>query len=220
MSSFSIIITAGGIGQRMGSEIPKQFLELNDLPVLMHTIQRFFNFDLHCEILVTLPSSWLPFWQQLILKHQFTVPHQVIEGGIERYDSIKKALSHCTKSIVGVHDGVRPLVSHMTIQNCLKSVVEFGTGIPVLSLKESLRKVTEMGSFAVDRNNFVLVQTPQFFNKTILDKAYQQPFHNGITDDAGLVEEAGTLVALCAGNEENIKITTPIDLKLAELLLN
>jgi 2-C-methyl-D-erythritol 4-phosphate cytidylyltransferase len=220
MSSFSIIITAGGIGKRMGSEIPKQFLELNHLPVLMHTIQQFFSFDSSCEILVTLPSSWRAFWQELILKHQFTVPHLVVDGGVERYDSIKNALNQCTKDVVGVHDGVRPLVNHHTIQNCLKSVAEFGIGIPILSLKDSLRKVDQTTSFAVERTSYVLVQTPQFFNKTILNKAYQQPFHHGITDDAGLVEEAGFSAALCEGNEENIKITTPIDLKIASVLLN
>ena len=219
MNSFSIIITAGGIGKRMGAEIPKQFIELNSLPILMHTINCFHSFDATCQIIVTLPSEWTQFWDQLIAKHQFSVPHIVVEGGIERYDSIKNALDLCTHTLIGVHDGVRPLVSHETIKRCLVLAKEKGAAIPVLPLKESLRQVIPKGSTAVERKEYLSVQTPQFFQSEIIEKAYKIQFHSGITDDASLVEEAGFVVYTTDGNEENVKITTPIDLKFARLFV-
>ncbi|MBI1836010.1 MAG: 2-C-methyl-D-erythritol 4-phosphate cytidylyltransferase [Flavobacteriia bacterium] len=218
---FSIIITAGGIGKRMESSIPKQFLELKGLPILMHTIQRFSNVEPACQILVTLPSDWISFWEELLVKHVFTIKHEVIQGGIERYDSIKNALSKCHFEFIGIHDGVRPFVSNQTISNCLNLVQEKGNAIPTLDLKESLRQINVNSvSKAVKRSEFVHVQTPQFFNKEIISNAYKIPFHTAITDDASLVEEAGFDIHLCAGNEENIKITTPLDLKIGELFVD
>lgn len=219
MNSFSIIITAGGMGKRMGVEIPKQFIEIAGLPILMHTINCFHSFDSTCQIIVTLPTDWTQFWRELISKHTFTVPHTVITGGVERYDSIKNALNHCSYNLIGVHDGVRPLVSHLTIEKCLALANEQGSAIPTLPLKESLRKLNATGSKSVERKNYLSVQTPQFFTSEILNKAYTIPFHDGITDDASLVEEAGHTIFLTEGNEENIKITTPVDLRFAKLLL-
>ena len=217
--NFSIIITAGGIGKRMGSHIPKQFIEVNGKPILMHTIEQFFSFNPNCQILLTLPSDWISFWKELIVQHRFEIKHHIIDGGIERYDSIKNAISHCTEDFIGVHDGVRPLVSHQTIERCLSNLSELKAVIPVLTIKESIRELKQEISKAVPRVNFVTVQTPQFFTATIIKNAYDQPYHSNITDDASLVEENGHKIHLVEGNEENIKVTTPMDLKIINLLI-
>jgi 2-C-methyl-D-erythritol 4-phosphate cytidylyltransferase len=216
--SFSIIITAGGIGKRMGSSLPKQFMEVLGLPILMHTIRRFHTFDPACQVIVTLPVEWEEYWSKLVLLHSFQIKHVVISGGVERYDSVKNALETCTHSIVGVHDGVRPLVNAVTISRCLEVVREKGAVVPTLPLKESLRKVEGAESKSVQRNSFLVVQTPQFFQLKMLKKAYKRPFHSGITDDASLVEQCGFPISITEGNEENIKITTPMDLQLMELI--
>ena len=217
--SFSVIITAGGIGKRMGSEIPKQFIEIGGLPILMHTITCFYKFDSNCQIILTLPKEWENFWKELILKHTFNISHTIVSGVIERYDSIKNALSICENEIVAVHDGVRPLVSQDTICRCLSLVSETGSAIPTLILKESIRKIVGKLTESSERKDFLTVQTPQFFLFDMLKNAYKIPFHSAITDDASLVEEAGYKISVCAGNEENIKITTPFDLRIAETFL-
>lgn len=217
--SFSIIITAGGIGKRMGTEIPKQFIRVANLPILMHTIQCFHSFDVESQIIVTLPEDWINYWEDLIKEFQFEIPHIIVTGGVERYDSIKNALDYCQHEIIGVHDGVRPLVSHATIERCLQLTYEKGSAIPTLPLKESLRKLTDSGSQSVERKDYLSVQTPQFFQAEMLKNAYKIPFHNGITDDASLVEEGGYTLAITDGNEENIKITTPFDLRFIQLFI-
>ena len=217
--SFSVIITAGAIGKRMGSTIPKQFIEISGFPILMHTIQCFYNFDPSCEIVITLPNDWKKYWEELIDKHSFKIPHLIVDGGIERYDSIKNALSICKFDMIAVHDGVRPLVSKETIQRCLSLTIEKGAGIPTLPLKESIRKLNVNNSISVERKEYLSVQTPQFFKAEMLKNAYKILFHEGITDDAALIEEAGYTVYTTNGNEENIKITSPLDLKIASLLI-
>jgi 2-C-methyl-D-erythritol 4-phosphate cytidylyltransferase len=219
MALFSVIITAGGIGKRMETTIPKQFLEINRLPILMHTIHCFYSFDSNCQIIVTLPEEWKSYWNELIDKYSFKIPHLIIDGGKERYDSIKNALDFCENTIIAVHDGVRPLVSHETIIRCLKLSEEKGTAIPTMPLKDSLRKFTKNGTQSVERKEYLAVQTPQFFQADILKSAYQIHFHEGITDDASLVEEAGFKIEITQGNEENIKLTTPMDLKYINLFI-
>ncbi len=213
MHENTIIITAGGIGKRMGGDIPKQFLLLGDTPILMQTIACFYTFDTQAQLLVTLPEEWKSYWKELCDKHQFTVPHTLISGGKERYHSIQLALEHATGKFVAVHDGVRPNVSQETIQRCFSAAKKTGSGIPVLEITESLRELLPDGtSKAVVRSNFRSVQTPQVFESSLLEKAYKLPFHAGITDDASLVEEAGFTISLVEGNVENIKITTRVDL--------
>jgi 2-C-methyl-D-erythritol 4-phosphate cytidylyltransferase len=214
----TIIITAGGIGKRMGSATPKQFLLLGGKPVLMYSIERF-AFLNDSQLLVTLPSDWWTYWQELCQKHNFTIPHVLVEGGVERYDSIKNALTRATGDIIAVHDGVRPLVSETMIENCLSLAYKNGTAVPVLPLKESIRKGTLEESTSQNRSDFYTVQTPQCFQRDVLLKAYQLPFSSDITDDASLVEKAGFPIFLTLGNEENIKITTPMDLKMGEVLV-
>ena len=219
MALFSVIITAGGIGKRMGTTIPKQFLEIKGLPILMHTINCFYSFDSGCQIIVTLPEEWKSYWNELIEKYSFQIAHKIVDGGIERYDSIKNALDICENTIIAVHDGVRPAVNHETIKRCLKLSEEKGTAIPTMPLKDSLRKFTQSGTNSVERKEYLAVQTPQFFQADILKSAYQIPFHEGITDDASLVEEAGFKIEVTQGNEENIKVTTPMDLKYINLFV-
>jgi 2-C-methyl-D-erythritol 4-phosphate cytidylyltransferase len=215
----SVIITAGGTGKRMGSEIPKQFMEVAGKPILFHTISLFHQFNKSTQILVTLPESWLDYWDELINTYQFDVPHEVIAGGQERFHSIKNALQHCNEPIVMVHDGVRPLVSLETLKRCIEALETFNAVVPVVPVKESLRKVSGRKSEALIRKEYCNVQTPQCFEKSVLEKAYSQEYHDGITDDASLVEQCGEFIHLVDGNDENIKITTPMDLILADALL-
>lgn len=213
------IITAGGIGKRMNSDIPKQFLLLGSKPILMHTIQRFYTFDDSIEILVTLPKEWWSYWEELCTKHNFIIPIQLIEGGKERYHSVQKALQIAQGGIIAVHDGVRPLVNNRTIQQAFQLAEEKGSGIPAVPLKESIRKLSKDGNQAVYRKDYMLVHTPQCFRSSLLKKAYNQTFTDEFTDDASVVEKSGKPIHLSASNEENIKITTPNDLKIAEVFL-
>lgn len=215
----SIIITAGGTGKRMGGTLPKQFLLLSGKPLLMYTIQRFHEALPDAEIIISLPADWISFWIALCKQHQFYIAHELVEGGTERFHSIQNALHAATGRLIGVHDGVRPFVSIETIRNCFVAAASNGSAIPVIGIKESVREVSGSSSKAVLRANYRLVQTPQVFHAEILRNAYQQNFHDGITDDASLVENLGVEICLVQGDESNIKITTPMDLKMAEWLL-
>lgn len=220
MSSFSIIITAGGIGSRMGESVPKQFIELRNKPILMHTLEVFYKYEPAAQLIITLPEEWKQHWTDLLQKYACTIPHQLISGGTTRYHSIKNALDSCTGEYVAIHDGVRPFVSQETLKRCFSEVLLKEQVIPVIYSKESLRQIFDDTSRAVNREEFCIVQTPQCFKKESLIKAYNLPYHASITDDASLVEEAGYQIHLVEGNEENIKITTRIDLKFAECILN
>lgn len=215
MSNYSIIITAGGIGKRMGGDLPKQFIEIAGKPILMHTLELFYKYDCNAQLILTLPGEWKEYWQELLQKHQCTIPHVMSEGGSERYHSIKNALKICTGDFIAVHDGVRPLVSIETISLCFKEVEKQGQVIPVVPINESLRQVFDDSSRAVNRMGYCIVQTPQCFKKSVLENAYTIPFHARITDDASLVEEAGFPIHLIDGNIENIKITNKMDLEIA-----
>lgn len=215
MSLTSVIITAGGIGSRMNAEVPKQFLEINGTPVLMHTISRFHYALRDIEIIVTLPSDWVQYWEKLCVQYNFSIPHLVISGGKERYHSIKNALKNCHGDTVMIHDGVRPCISYSFLQKCLSASETMDAVIPVLRVSESMRQLSKGRSIAVDRNDFLLVQTPQVFKKEILTNAYQIAFSAEIMDDASLVEKAGYGISTIPGISENIKITTPRDLVIA-----
>lgn len=215
----SVIITAGGIGKRMGSELPKQYISLNGLPVLMHTINAFYAYDSAIQIVISLPKDFVQMWKELCVKHDFKVAHEIVEGGKERYHSIKNALQKVNGEIVMVHDAVRPLVSRQTITNVVEKAKSNGAAIPVLPIKDTLRKGTKEISLHQDRSEFWIVQTPQAFQLKNLREAYETPYSSSVTDDASLVESIGKQVSLTEGNEENIKITTPFDLKLVEFLM-
>ena len=215
----SVIITAGGIGKRMKSALPKQFLPIHDKPLLMYTVEKFYHFDPNIQIIITLPEVWREYWEALIAENEFKIPHRVVSGGEERYHSIKNALEYCLGNIIAIHDGVRPLVSVETLETCFKSAELNDAVIPVMELKSSLRSLTNEESIAVDRTSFVEVQTPQCFKKEVIFNSYKGAYHSKITDDASLAEEAGYKITCVSGNDENIKVTSQTDLLLAELLL-
>jgi len=215
------IIVAGGKGERMKSDIPKQFLELQGKPVLMHTLDIFYRFDNSIQLILVLPETQIEFWKKLCIQHNFRLTHQIVSGGKTRFHSVKNGLEAVkSPTLVAVHDGVRPLVSLETISRCFDAAEKFKAVVPVFDLVESIRQITETGSQSVDRNAYKLVQTPQVFDAELLKKAYEQEFSTLFTDDASVVEAAGTKVHLVEGNRENIKITTEFDLKMAELLVN
>jgi 2-C-methyl-D-erythritol 4-phosphate cytidylyltransferase len=215
----SVIITAGGIGKRMGTDLPKQFLEIQGKPILLHCLEKFHSFDPALEIIITLPADWMSYWTELLKTFHCEIPHRVSTGGQERFHSIQMALSQCTGDFIMVHDGVRPLVSHETIQRCIEGLAHSDSVIPVLAVKDSLRALTTTGSEMVDRNAYKLVHTPQCFKADLLKKAYQTSFQEGMTDDASVVGLIGPEPFLVKSNEENIKITTSSDLAITAALL-
>lgn len=215
-----ILIVAGGSGNRMGTEIPKQFLELCGKPVLMHTIQVFHDFDPECRIILVLPKDQQPFWDGLCQKHTFSLSHQIVSGGKTRFHSVLNGLSQIDgEGIVFIHDGVRPLVSKETLDRCFNTAKKSGNAIPVLPANESLRKLEGDQNISVDRSMYFSVQTPQTFQSEQILEAFRQNYDPAFTDDASVAEKAGFAINMVEGNLENIKITTPTDLIVAEALL-
>jgi len=219
MKTFALIV-AGGKGLRMGTDLPKQFLLLAGKPVLMHTLEAFHKVDPQIELILVLPAEHQTYWSELCTKFTFTVKHQVATGGAVRFDSVRNGLKLIKEEgLIAVHDGVRPLVSPKLIKRCFEAAFEKGAVIPVFELAESIRRIENNRSFAEDRSLYRTVQTPQTFRSEILQKAYEQPFREVFTDDASVVEAAGYEITLVDGARENIKITNPQDLLLAEQLL-
>lgn len=215
-----VIIVAGGSGSRMGSDIPKQFLELNEKPVLMHTMQIFYDYDAGCRIILVLPFAHQGFWSDLCLKYDFSIPHQIVSGGENRFHSVRNGLKTINEEgIVFIHDGVRPLVSHQTIERCNQMAQKSGNAIPVLPVNESLRKREANGTVSVDRSLYYSVQTPQTFVSEQIKEAFKQDYDPAFTDDASVIEKAGVTVHLVEGNPENIKITTPTDFIIADAFM-
>lgn len=217
-----IIIVAGGKGLRMGGDIPKQFLPIEGKPVLMRTIDSFVNYDKAINVIVVLPIDHQSYWAELCKKYQFSTPHTIANGGETRFHSVKNGLAlvpNSSNCVVGVHDGVRPFANNTTISVAYETADKKGTAIPVIDCVDSIRRTSENGNKAEDRSLYKLVQTPQVFKADLLHKAYEQDFTNLFTDDASVVEAAGHPVELAPGNRENIKITTPFDLIIAEALV-
>jgi len=215
------LIVAGGAGTRMGTDIPKQFLELAGKPVLMHSIERFRRFDNTIGIIVVIPENQFVLWESLREKHSFSVSHTLVKGGSSRFFSVKNGLQEVEdNAIVAIHDGVRPLVSTNTIIRCFRAAEEFGNGIPVINMSDSVRMITEQGNIPVNRHSLRIIQTPQVFNARLIKEAYLRDFNPEITDDAMLLEKTGEMIHLVEGNRENIKITNPEDLVIAGALIN
>ena len=220
------IIVAGGSGTRFGAQIPKQFLELGGKPILMRTVEAFEKAlaDGEHEIVVTLPADQIGVWQDLCERHGLAVPHRVVPGGETRWHSVKNALDSIDDpagaDVIAVHDGVRPLASVELIQRTLDNARRDGAAIPVVMLNDSVRQVDGEESHALDRSSLRAVQTPQAFKAHLLLEAYRQPYDPSFTDDASVVERAGHAVTLVEGEPTNLKITRPMDLALAEYLLN
>lgn len=219
MKKFALIV-AGGSGSRMKNNVPKQFLELNGRPVLMHTFNVFMRYDPQIEFILVLPKNQLESWNLLCEKHKFDLKHKITFGGETRFDSVKNGLELIkSDGIVFIHDGVRPLVSIKTLENCFKTALEKGNSLPVIPVSESIRMVEESGNCSVDRTKYFLVQTPQTFKTQLIKKAFQQANSNAFTDDASVLESIGEIIHMVDGNRENIKITFPEDLIYAEIFL-
>ena len=218
-----VIIVAGGKGMRMGTELPKQFLPVAGKPVLMRTIERFCQFSRDLNFIVVLPQSQQAYWHSLCRKHHFTIPHTIINGGDTRFASSKNGLSHIpnnAQGLVAIHDGVRPFVSVDVISRCFNEARASGTAVPVIPAIDTLRQViTETGeTFTVNRSLFRAAQTPQVFDIVLAHRAFSQPYRDSFTDDASVIESLGVKISMVEGNRENIKLTTPFDLKVAEVL--
>ena len=214
-----IIIVAGGKGLRMGGDIPKQFLPVCGKPVLMRTLEAFHVYDASIHLILVLPVSQQAYWKQLCEEYQFNLAHEIADGGETRFHSVRNGLALIKEDgLVGVHDGVRPFVSQEVIARCYDEALSLKAVIPVIGVVETVRHLTEGGSETVPRDQYKLVQTPQVFDVALLRRAYEQTYTDMFTDDASVVEALGEKVYLVEGNRENIKLTTPFDLKLAELL--
>ncbi|WP_053405894.1 2-C-methyl-D-erythritol 4-phosphate cytidylyltransferase [Persicobacter sp. CCB-QB2] len=216
-----VIIVAGGSGSRMGSNIPKQFLELDGKPILMHTIEAFLLYNGAIEIILVLPEGQISHWEELVHKHQFSPNFTIAKGGTSRYASVKSGLSKIKEEgLVAIHDGVRPFVDTAVIQNAFKTAKAKGNAITSVALKDSIRKVLPNGGNQTeDRTHYRTIQTPQTFQSQLLKGAYEVTELPTFTDDASVIEHAGHSIHLVEGSYENIKITTPEDLYIAEALL-
>lgn len=215
------IITAGGSGIRMGSEIPKQFLDLCGKPILMYSIERFFSYDKNIKIIVSLPEEHIDYWLNLCSEYKFKIEHKYVIGGKTRFHSIKNALEKVIEpGLVAVHDGVRPLVSTQTIKNTFLIAEKSGNAIASRDIVFSLRKVEAGHSESVDRSQYKEIQTPQTFQSSLIKEAYEQKYIGTFTDDASVIEKKGNKINLVEGNCENIKITDKADMIIAEVLLN
>ena len=217
-----IIIVAGGKGLRMGSDIPKQFLPIGGKPVLMRTLERFRRYSTTLQIILVLPKAQQDYWQKLCKEYAFDIDYQLADGGETRFHSVQNGLAKIpdnAQGVVGVHDGVRPFPSIDVIRNCYETAREKKAVIPVIPVVETVRHLKGDTSVTVPRNDYRLVQTPQTFDIQLLKAANRQPYNEGFTDDASVVEAYGFDITLVEGNRENIKITTPYDLKIAEVLI-
>ena len=215
-----MIVVAGGSGKRMGGDIPKQFLLIHGKPLLMRTIERIHIYDANIGIILVLPESQMSYWELLCQEYEFRIPCKVVAGGSERFYSVKNALDYVPDNcLVGVHDGVRPFVSSATLDALFSSMQASKATIPVVPPHESIRIANTEGTAIVDRNTVKLVQTPQCFHSSVLKKAYNSEYKPIFTDDASVVEMVlGVPISLVEGNRENIKITTPFDIVVAEAI--
>lgn len=222
-----VIIVGGGSGTRMQSAIPKQFMLLNGLPVLMHTLTAFSQSNTRPTIILVLNNRLKSEWEQLCTKYSFDVPHIIVEGGDTRFHSVQNGLNHIKQlsepikpTYIAVHDGVRPLVSKEIIDYGFQQIGRHRALITAVSSKDSVR-IKESGdtSRAVDRSTVFLVQTPQFFSAEILFEAYEQTYSDTFTDDASVVEKKGYPIQILPGDTRNIKITFSEDLLFAEVIM-
>ena len=214
-----VIIVAGGKGLRMGSDTPKQFLPVGGKPVLMRTLERFREYSADLQIILVLPKAQQAYWQQLCRDYQFAVDYWLADGGETRFHSVQHGLAlipDTADGVVGVHDGVRPFPSVEVIRCCYETARTAMAVVPVVPVVETLRHVAEGTK---PRGDYRLVQTPQTFDIRLLKAANRQPYCDVFTVDASVVESYGHAITLVEGNRENIKITTPYDLKIAEVLV-
>lgn len=219
-SNHYVIIVAGGVGKRMNSPLPKQFIKINDKPIIFHTIERFLEADSAIEFIISLHPDYIEYWEELVQQYNFQFSHKTVKGGQERFFSVKNALELVPRnSIVGIHDSVRPLVSLGTITRCFQETQTYFSAIPVIDSVNSLRYINEHRNEIVDRNLIKQVQTPQYFDAKLIKEAYCKEYSRKFTDDASVFEASNHDIHPVQGNAENIKITSPIDLIVAKELL-
>ncbi|UII29013.1 2-C-methyl-D-erythritol 4-phosphate cytidylyltransferase [Fulvivirga maritima] len=216
------IIVAGGKGTRMNSDVPKQFLPLHGKPILMHTLEAFYNYSSDIEIILVLPANDVDTWKNLCIQHSFSTPHHLTIGGSSRFQSVKNGLNSIenTSGLVAIHDGVRPLISTPIIDASFRIAAAHKSAVAAVRLKESIRVTTQDTTEAVDRSLYRLIQTPQTFDLEMIRSAYEIDEVPSLTDDASVAEKAGHKISLFEGSYENIKVTTPEDLIIAEALIN
>ena len=219
-SDRATIIVAGGTGTRMGALVPKQFLTLNNVPILIHTLNAFHNFDSNMILIVVMHEESISEWTKIAKMHS-APKHEIVKGGKERFFSVKNGLKLIPDNInqVAIHDAVRPLVSIDTLNNCFSALEHHSAVVPVIAVNDSLRKISDLKNQSVDRTLFKRVQTPQCFWNNTIQEAYNTPYKEIFTDDASVVEANNIEIHLVNGNLENIKITTPIDILVGEALL-
>ena len=204
----------------MGTEQPKQFLEIGGLPLLMHTFRAFSFLGDTIEFILVLPADSINYWKQLCKMHNFTIPHQIAEGGPKRFHSVKRGLQMVPgDALVAIHDAARPFVSKQVIEDCFTMAERKGNAVPVIPVRESVREVSGTLNKSIDRSKLRLVQTPQVFLSSDIKRAYQQPYNENFTDDAMVLESTGKQIFMIDGNQENIKITSPADLIFAKALI-
>lgn len=219
MKKYALIV-AGGIGKRMASDVPKQFIPVAGLPILMHTLMKFYRYDHKLEIILVLPVSHFSTWTRLSLEYDFDVPHRMVSGGTTRFQSVKNGLNLIGgKGLVAIHDGVRPVINSGLIGDAFDSAAQKGNAVVSMPLKDSIRRLDGANSVAENRDNFRLIQTPQVFEVEQLKKAYDIEYDDSLTDDASVVEKSGMKINLIDGDQSNIKITSAEDLAIAETLL-
>jgi len=221
-----VIIVASGHGTRMGSDIPKQFLPIEGRPIVMRTIDRFREYSAEIGIILALPKGYEEYWQKLCEEHNLSSKNlMACSGGETRFHSVKNSLALIpddAQGLVGVHDGVRPLVSVEVIRKCYDTARQGLSVVPAIPVFETIRHIIDLpdNSETVPRKDYELVQTPEVFDIQLLKKAYLQPYRDFFTDDASVVEAMGEKITLVEGNRENIKITTPIDMAIAKAMLS
>lgn len=216
------IIVGGGSGTRMQAALPKQFLLLSGRPVLMHTIAAFYHSGTKPQIIIVLPADYHSYWQQLCLDYNFSIPHRLVAGGQTRFHSVKNGLDTIAdepEALVAVHDAVRPLITKQVIDASYSHAEKHGNAIVAIKSRDSVRQLSGGASAGLLRDEIYLVQTPQTFQITQLKKAYLQPYSDKFTDDAAVVEQTGVPIHLVEGSYQNIKITFPEDIAVAELLM-
>jgi len=212
-----VVIVAGGKGKRMGNERPKQFLEIGNLPILMHTFRSFSFLGNAVEFILVLSTDDIDHWEKLCKIHDFNILHQIVEAGPKRFHSVKSGLKLVPENaLVAIHDAVRPFVSKQIIEACFTMAARKGNAVPVIPIGESVRELSGTLNKSIDRNRFRLAQTPQVFVSSDIKKAYQQPYSESFTDDASVLERMGKQIFLVEGNSENIKITHPADIAFVE----
>lgn len=217
----AVVVVAGGSGTRMGGQIPKQYLDLAGKPLIIHTLEKFYAFDPDIKVVLVMARSHFKFWDMISISYQHRTGIQLASGGETRYDSVKSGLQYIEDGmVVGIHDAVRPLVSLETIQRTFSAAAETGSGIPVVDMDDSVRMVGDNDlSENLERGRLRRVQTPQVFRSEQIREAYRSTCDPSFTDDATVYESLFGKLTLVEGNMENIKITSPADLKLAALIL-